>query len=151
MLLEKLKGRNYIFKDIDPLTDIEIKLLILIVSRIKPDDDLEKTSYTFTYSELKVFLNLKEENLQKQLMKISENLITKIFEITDGDDLVIQLKWVISAHYNPNKKSVSFSLLPEIRELLLLLQSKTKILKNYEEYESKYGKVKLNIKAIGSK
>lgn len=151
-MLNKIKKGNFIFKDLYPLTEIEMKLLILIVSRIKPKDNLAKVSYTFTYEELKNILGLKEEKLQDQLMELSGNLISKIFELNDHDEVIIHMKWVTSATYNPNKKTVSFNVLPDTRELLLLLKSKTKVLVNYDEYMSKYGEVILNLKkAICSK
>ena len=138
-----LKFEKGVFIDKDPLNETELKILILIASKVKKEDDLEKATYVFNIQQVKNFLGLPYSDNFKDLEDITEKMIGKIFEIDTEDGRKIFTKWLTSAKYDPKKQTVSFSILPELREFYSQVGFKIK-LTNFDFFKEKYGKIPLS-------
>ena len=88
-----LKFEKGVFIDKDPLNETELKILILIASKVKKEDDLEKATYVFNIQQVKNFLGLPYSDNFEDLEDITEKMIGKIFEIDteDGRKIFIPL------------------------------------------------------------
>lgn len=100
----------------DQLTETEIKLLMLVVSSIKPEDAVE-TTYKYSFSYLSKVLGLPEESGVETLSRITKQIISKIFEVNPPDGRRIFLKWVCAAQYDVQAKTVAISISPELRQI----------------------------------
>ncbi len=139
-----LKFEKGVFIDKDPLNETELKILILIASKVKKEDDLEKATYVFNIQQVKNFLGLPYSDNFEDLEDITEKMIGKIFEIDTEDGRKIFTKWLTSAKYDPKKQTVSFSILPELREFYSQVGFKIK-LTNFDFFNEKYGKIPLSV------
>ena len=139
-----LKFKKGVFIDKDPLDETELRILILIASKVKKEDNLETVSYEFNIQQVKEFLGLSSSGDFKDLEDITEKMIGKIFEIDTEDGRKIFTKWLTSARYDPQKYTVSFSILPELRDFYSQIGFKIK-LTNFDFFKSKYGKIPLSV------
>lgn len=139
-----LNFKKGVFIDKDPLNETELRILILIASKVKKEDDLETASYEFNIQQVKEFLGLPSSGDFEDLEDITEKMIGKIFEIDTEDGRKIFTKWLTSAKYDPKKQTVSFSILPELREFYSQVGFKIK-LTNFDFFKSKYGKISLSV------
>lgn len=139
-----LNFKKGVFIDKDPLNETELRILILIASKVKKEDNLETASYEFNIQQVKEFLGLPSSGDFEDLEDITEKMIGKIFEIDTEDGRKIFTKWLTSAKYDPKKQTVSFSILPELREFYSQVGFKIK-LTNFDFFKSKYGKISLSV------
>ena len=147
------------------LSTAEIKIIMVLISMISPDDHDFK-SYTFRTKDLAEVIGLKCTNKYSLLNSITEELRGKTMLIKEDNGTLLQIGWLSSALYHKNKGMVELSFDPKLRPYLLELKGNftSYLLKNILKLRNEYsprlygllkqyegiGKRKLTIKNLRS-
>lgn len=135
-LSDPVKGT---FIDKYPLTDTELKILMLIASKVNKEDNLEETTYKFGIQEVRQAINLPASEEYTDLAEITKKMISKYFMVKSEFSTVC-LKWLTAASYDLQEKTVAFSILPELKEVYNYIGQKSEVSSNIE-MNSKYAEI----------
>jgi plasmid replication initiation protein len=102
------------------LTLNEQRLILLLISLIKPEDE-EFKKYLINLNDLKELLNIKTNNFNTVIKETIDNLITKLIVIKEEDG-ELRTAWLSQAKYFYNKGCVSLSFAPDLKPYLLQLK-----------------------------
>jgi len=104
------------------LTLNEQRLILLMVSMIKPEDE-EFKSIRIRVQDLKEILELQRKDLYKEIPKITRKLMSRILEIKDIEkNKLLQIGWLSSAEYLFGEGVVELSFDPKLKPYLLKLK-----------------------------
>ncbi|GAB6170511.1 replication initiation protein [Clostridium carnis] len=116
----------------------EQKIILTLASMVQPND-IEFKEYAFKIKEFMELLNIKDKSKYVEVPKITKELMKKVLEIKEGNDLV-QFSWLSSARYKTGEGIVILkfdsSLKPYMLELKELYTSYK--LSNILTLKSKY-------------
>jgi plasmid replication initiation protein len=116
-----VEAKNEVMRAKMPYSEIEQKLVAMIISVINPTDSDFK-EYSFDKSVLLNILNLGGKN-HAYLYKVTEGLLSNPIEIRDKSkgDKPYQANIIADADYIKNPKKVIFTVAPKMKEYLLQL------------------------------
>lgn len=131
------KSNNLITASYD-LTLQEQKLILTLASMVQPKDTDFK-EYEFKIKDFMDLLGLEDKSKYTQIPKITKELMKKVFEIREGED-ILQLSWLSSARYNEGSGIVILKFDSSLKPYLLQLSEfYTKYrLENILQLKSKY-------------
>ena len=86
------------------LTLQEQKLILTLASTVQPNDEDFK-EYEFKIKDFMNLLEVKNKNTYSEIRQITRNLMKKVFEIKEGNDIV-QLSWFSSVRYKVGEGTV---------------------------------------------
>lgn len=125
---EPVKGR---FVDKYPLTETELKILMLIASKVKKEDNLEEKTYKFDIQQVRKAIGLPESEDYEDLAAVTKKMIGKYF-LVEGKTSTVYLKWLAAASYDLHEKTVAFSILPELKDVYSYIGQTSKLSDNLE-------------------
>jgi len=99
---------------------VEQRLILTMISRIQPGDEDFKP-YRISVSDLADFLGIDKSSAYRECKKTTENLLTRVINIEEGDGL-LQVGWVSSAKYIDGTGMVNLSFDPSLKPYLLKLK-----------------------------
>jgi plasmid replication initiation protein len=97
------KSNKLINCDYD-LSVFEQKIILTLASMVEPQDT-EFKEYEFKIKDFIKLLGLKDQSKYTEIPKITRELMKKVFEIREGND-ILQLSWLSSARYKTGKGTV---------------------------------------------
>ena len=99
----------------------EQRIILLLISSIKPEDD-EFQEYIINLNDLKKMLDITTNDFNRQIKETLDSLITKLIVIKeeDGD---LRTSWLSQAKYFDNEGEVALSFAPRLKPHLLQLKS----------------------------
>jgi len=104
------------------LTLNEQRLILLMVSMIKPEDEDFK-NIRIRIQDLKEFLDLQRKDLYEEIPEITRKLISRVVEIRDlKEKRLLQISWLSSAEYNFGEGVIELSFDPKLKPYLLKLK-----------------------------
>lgn len=102
----------------------EQKLILLLASTIKPDDEDFKP-IKFRISELHKYLGFEDDTNYTYLRKLTEKLISRVLKIWDLEHkTLLQISWLSSAKYHFKEGTVELCFDPQLKPFLLKLKEK---------------------------
>ena len=124
------------------LTVQEQRLLAIMISDIKPDDEDFK-DYTYKISDILNWLQIEDKGYYRKLRAITRRLISRGITITEkenGAETIFQTSWLAGAKYHIKKGYIDLSFHPDLKPYLLQLQNcfTQYSLQNVLELKSKY-------------
>jgi len=124
------------------LTVQEQRLLAIMISDIKPDDEDFK-DYTYKISDILNWLQIEDKGYYRKLRTITRKLISRGITITEkenGAETIFQTSWLAGAKYHIKKGYIDLSFHPDLKPYLLQLKNcfTQYALQNVLELKSKY-------------
>lgn len=81
------------------LTATEQKIILMLISKIEPDD-LDFKRYRFRVADFEKLIGVKRKNLYTEMIDITENIMKRVLKLYDGDNNKLFLThWVQNATY----------------------------------------------------
>ncbi len=117
-----VRKSNFLIEASYKLSAVEQKIVLILASMIKPDDQ-EFKKYTFQLKNVFHFLGLNSKNAYAYMKEITKSLLGKVFTIQLSDSL-LQTHWISSAHYHEGKGTVEFCFDPQLKPFLLQLKER---------------------------
>lgn len=116
----------------------EQRIIITLCSMVKSSDEDFK-EYKFKVKEFLKIIGVKDQSKYTELPKITKGLMSKPFEIREGNK-IIQLNWLCESVYLTNQGTVSLMFSPSLKPYLLRLGKlyTSYKLENILELRSKY-------------
>jgi len=111
------------------LNSIQQKLIILLASKVKPEDQDFKR-YKLKVKDYMNLLNIKDQSFYVEMPKITKELLTKVVEIED-DKKLIQCSWLSCAVYEKGTGEIELEFSPTLKPYMLELNQR------YTQYEIK--------------
>jgi len=104
------------------LTLNEQRLILLMVSMIKPEDEDFK-NIRIRIKDLKEILDLRRKDLYEEVPEITKKLMSRVLEIKDIEEKrLLQISWLSSAEYLFGEGVVELSFDPKLKPYLLKLK-----------------------------
>ncbi len=104
------------------LTLNEQRLILLMVSMIKPEDEDFK-NIRIRIQDLKEILDLQRKDLYEEVPEITKRLMSRVLEIKDIEEKrLLQISWLSSAEYLFGEGVVELSFDPKLKPYLLKLK-----------------------------
>lgn len=117
-----VRKSNYLIEASFKLSAIEQKIILVLVSMIKPEDQ-EFKAYSLKAQDLSQFLGLQTNNLYAYLKDVTKSLMSKVFTITTPNS-EIQTHWFSSVEYFEGHGDMEFSFDPKLKPFLLQLKER---------------------------
>lgn len=111
------------------LNSIQQKLIILLASKVKPEDQDFKR-YKLKVKDYMNLLSIKDQSFYVEMPKITKELLTKVVEIED-DEKLIQCSWLSCAVYEKGTGEIELEFSPTLKPYMLELNQR------YTQYEIK--------------
>ncbi len=113
---------NKIIRGKQKMTIYEAKLIRILISQIKKDDENFRM-YRTDIKNLAEFLGTDRKNIQREIRNVCKNLMRQIVEIESGKDWEI-LHWVSYAKYDSETGTIMLMLSEEIAPYVLALKER---------------------------
>ncbi len=113
---------NKIIRGKQKMTIYEAKLIRILISQIKKDDENFRM-YRTDIKNLAEFLGTDRKNIQREIRNVCKNLMRQIVEIENGKDWEI-LHWVSYAKYDSETGTIMLMLSEEIAPYVLALKER---------------------------
>ncbi len=113
---------NKIIRGKQKMTIYEAKLIRILISQIKKDDENFRM-YRTDIKKLAEFLGTDRKNIQREIRNVCKNLMRQIVEIENGKDWEI-LHWVSYAKYDSEMGTIMLMLSEEIAPYVLALKER---------------------------
>jgi plasmid replication initiation protein len=132
-----LKENNYLVRKSNvlimntrsDLSHIQQKLIILLASKVKPEDQ-DFMRYKLVVKDYMDLLGIKDQSFYSEMPKITEDLFKKVIKIEDEDEL-IQCSWLSCAIYKKGSGEIELEFSPKLKPYMLELNQR------YTQYEIK--------------
>jgi plasmid replication initiation protein len=99
----------------------EKRVVLWVISQIKPDDD-DFTKHSISIRNFQKIAGVTGNNMHKQIAKITMSLIQRGLSIRDlKNDTLLQVSWLNSAYYHYKEGFVDLRIAPELKPYLLQL------------------------------
>jgi plasmid replication initiation protein len=100
----------------------EKRVVLWIISQIKPDDD-DFTKHTISIRDFQKITGVSGNNMHKEIAKITMSLIQRGLSIRDlKNDTLLQVSWLNSAYYHYQEGLVELKIAQELKPYLLQLK-----------------------------
>ena len=100
----------------------EKRVVLWIISQIKPDDD-DFTKHTISIRDFQKITGVSGNNMHKEIAKITMSLIQRGLSIRDlKNDTLLQVSWLNSAYYHYQEGLVELKIAQELKPYLLQLR-----------------------------
>ena len=100
----------------------EKRVVLWIISKIKPDDD-DFTKHTISIRDFQKITGVSGNNMHKEIAKITMSLIQRGLSIRDlENDTLFQVSWLNSAYYHYQEGLVELKIAQELKPYLLQLR-----------------------------
>jgi plasmid replication initiation protein len=107
----------------------EKRLMLFLMSRIKPNDDSFK-NIEVSISELANIMELDSKNLYREMAKVTKNMIGRVLSIRDLDkNSLLQVPWVSSAEYLYENGIINIQISEKIAPYLLKLKEQFTVIR----------------------
>jgi plasmid replication initiation protein len=105
------------------LTATEQKIILMLISKIEPDD-LDFKRYRFRITDFEKLIGVKRKNLYTEMVNITENIMKRVLKLYDVDNNKLFLThWVQNATYELGTGYAEFTFDPSLKPYLLHLKS----------------------------
>ncbi len=131
---------NYLIEASYKLTKLEQKIVLVLASKIEPQDDKFKF-YRMKVSNLAEEVGIKDDSFYKTMIKITNELARKVLEIySSKKNTTLTINWFSSAEYFHDQGYVEFCFDPKLKPYLLRLKERftTFKLNNVVQLKSSY-------------
>lgn len=98
----------------------EQKIILILASMVQPTDE-EFREYKFRVKDFIDTLEIKDQSKYTELPKVTKELMKKVFEIREGDD-ILQLAWLSSARYKTKEGTLTLKFSPDLKPYMLKLK-----------------------------